>query len=167
MLSQQSGFFNISNTISLLQMQHSVFDFLGSSLVPELCSDISASSSCHRHFILILISAIRTFPDQFPRFVFLDQNLAAISAAFTIITLCIQLCIHNIIVNELHNGKHCRNIILHIRNFHVADCSTRRQFLEISLEFQFIECVDFFCHMHMVAVCNIVFICNSLNDAKT
>lgn len=47
----------------LLQMEDTLLDLLCSSLIPELCSDITAGTSCNRHFILIAVSAIRTLPD--------------------------------------------------------------------------------------------------------
>ena len=48
--------------IILLQMQYSVRYLLCPSLVPELCSYISAGSSCHIELTLICVSAFRTFP---------------------------------------------------------------------------------------------------------
>ena len=45
-------------------MENSFLDLLGSSLIPELRSDVSAGSSCNVHFVLVSIAAVRTFPDQ-------------------------------------------------------------------------------------------------------
>ena len=47
-------------------MQHPLLNFLGPSLIPELCADVTAGSSGNIHFILVLILAIGTFriPDS-------------------------------------------------------------------------------------------------------
>ncbi len=73
----------------------------------------------------LLRQTVRAFPDQLSILIFFNLDLSVISTAFTVVTLCIQLCIHNVIVNILHNRKYCRNIVLHIRYFDVTDCSTR------------------------------------------
>ena len=65
-------------------MQYPVLDLLGPSLVPELGSDITAGSSCHKHLILIVVAAVRALPDQLAGFVLLDQDLSVISAALAI-----------------------------------------------------------------------------------
>ena len=115
-------------------MKHSLFDFLRSSLIPELRADVTASTACHIHLILIMISAIWAFPNQFAIFLY-NLNFTGISAYLTEITLGIQLCIHDVIINVLHYGKYCIQVLLHIRYFHITDGSTRRQFLELSLKF--------------------------------
>ena len=42
-----------------LQMQHSVFDFLRPTLVPELGSDVAAGTSCYEQLILVAVAAVR------------------------------------------------------------------------------------------------------------
>ena len=56
-------------------MQHALFDFLGSALIPELGSDVAAGSSGHVHFILITVAAIRALPYKFSVF-FHNLNLS-------------------------------------------------------------------------------------------
>lgn len=46
-----------------LQMQYPVTDLLGTSLVPELGSNVTAGTACHRHLVLITVSAVRALPD--------------------------------------------------------------------------------------------------------
>ena len=58
----------VTNTIVILQMQNSLLDLLRSSLIPELRADVTASTACHIHLILIMISAIWAFPNQFAIF---------------------------------------------------------------------------------------------------
>ena len=85
-------------------MQHPVLDLLGPALVPELRTDITASPARYKHLVLIHIAAVRTFPLKLPGLVLLDQDLAVITAAFTVIALRIQLCVHDIVVNKLHDA---------------------------------------------------------------
>ena len=73
-------------------MKHSLFDFLRSSLIPELRADVTASTACHIHLILIMISAIWAFPNQFAIFLY-NLNFTGISAYLTEITFGIQFCI--------------------------------------------------------------------------
>ena len=102
-------------------MEHPVPDLLGPPLVPELSPDIAAGPSRHKHLILVSVPAVGAFPDQFSALVLFDQDLAVISAAFTEIALCIQLGIHNIVIDEFHDRQHRRNVVLHIGHFHIAD----------------------------------------------
>ena len=50
-------------------MQHPVFDFLGSSLVPELGSDIATSAAGNEQCVGVAITAIWAFPDKFSFFI--------------------------------------------------------------------------------------------------
>ena len=46
-----------------LQVQYSVFDFLGAALVPELGADVAAGSSGYAHLVLVTVSVGRAFSD--------------------------------------------------------------------------------------------------------
>ena len=83
-------------------MKHSLFDFLRSSLIPELRADVTASTACHIHLILITVAAVRTLPHKLAVIVN-DLDFSVITANLTVVALCIKLCIHNVIVNELDN----------------------------------------------------------------
>ena len=82
-------------------MQYPVFNLLGPSLIPELGSDISAGSSRYKELILIPVATVRALPYQLSGLVLDDLNLSVIAADFTEITLGIQLCIHDILINVL------------------------------------------------------------------
>ena len=86
-------------------MQYPVLDLLGTSLIPELCPDIPAGPACHEHLVLILITAIRAFPDQLPGLILPDNDLSVIAAAFTEIALRVQLRVHNILIDKLHHRQ--------------------------------------------------------------
>ena len=148
-------------------MKHSFLDFLCTSLIPELCAYISACSSRNIHLILISVAAVWTLPDKLAVLICHNLYLPCISAFLTIITLCVKLCIHYVFINVLHNRKHSRNIICHIRNLNIAYGSTRRKLLELGFKLKLIKCIYIFCHMNMITVCNIILICNTLYLSKT
>ena len=68
-------------------MQHSVFDFLRPTLVPELGSDVAAGTSCHEQLILVAVAAVRAFPDQLAGIVSDDLDLAVITAHLAVVAL--------------------------------------------------------------------------------
>ena len=151
----------------VLQVKDTVTDFLSSSLVPELCSDVSAGTAGNGHLILIVVSAVRALPDQLTGLILDDLDLAIVTTTLTVIALRVQLRIHDIVIDELHHGQNSRNVVLHVRNLNVADCATRGQLLELGLEFQLAECIDLLSHMNVVAVRDVVLVGNALDDAKT
>ena len=55
-------------------MQHSVFDLLGSSLVPVLGADVAAGSAGHIHLALVGVAAVGADPNELS-VVFLDLDL--------------------------------------------------------------------------------------------
>ena len=87
--------------VLILQMKYSFFDFLGTPLIPELCSDIAACSSCNIHLVLITVATVRAFPYKFSVIICYNLYLSVITAYLAIVALCIQLCVHDIVVNVL------------------------------------------------------------------
>ena len=148
-------------------MHHALFDLLRSALIPELGSDIAAGSSRDIHRILIAVSAVRAFPYELAVLVGHDLDLSVITAFLAVIALGIQLSVHDVVIDELHHIEYRRNIILHIRNFHIAYRATRGKRLELRLEFQLGKRVDLFLYVYMVAIGNVVFVRHVLDDAKT
>ena len=139
-------------------MQYSFLNFLSSALVPELCTDVAACSPCDIHCILVCIATVRALPDELMMFIFNNLNFSVIAAFLAIITLCIQLCIDDCLIDVLHQRKNSLNIILHVRNFNIADCSARRKLLEACFFCQLVKCIDFFRYMDMIAVCDVILI---------
>ena len=84
-------------------MKDSVLDLLGTSLIPKLCSYIAAGTAGNIKLILIFVAAVRAAPNELALF-FNDFDFAVISANLAIIALCVELGIHDMIVNILHNG---------------------------------------------------------------
>ena len=98
--------------------------------------------------------------------VLVDLNLPIISADFAVIALGVELRIHDVLIDELHNREHRRNVILQVRHLHIADCAARGELLELRLELQLAERVDLLPDIHMVAVGDVVVIRDILDDAK-
>ena len=147
-------------------MQHAVADFLRPSLVPELGSDIAAGTACNRHLVLVTVAAVRALPDQLTCLILDDFDLTVIAAALAVIALGIQLCIHDVLIDELHDRQDCRDILLHVRHFHIADRAARRQLLEIRLKFQLAEGIDLLTDVNMIAVGNVVLIGYARNNTE-
>ena len=84
-------------------MQYPFLNFLRSSLVPELCANVTAGASGNVHFVLIAIITFRTAPNKFAVFLF-NLNFAVVSANLTMVAFGVEFGIHNVIVNKLHNA---------------------------------------------------------------
>ena len=147
-------------------MQHPISDLLGTSLVPELGSDVAAGTACDKELVLVAVAAVRALPHQLASLILNNLDLAVIATLLTEITLGVQLRIHNIIVDKLHHRENCRNISLHIRHLDVADRTARGKLLELCLKFQLTERVNLLGYVYMVAVRDIVLIRNARNDTE-
>ena len=147
-------------------MQHPVFDFLGSSLVPELGSDIATSAAGNEQCVGVAITAIWAFPDKFSFFIGFYLNLAVVSAGLAEIAFRIEFRVHDIFVYMPHYRKYRRYVVLHIRHFHIADGTAGRQFLKFRFKCQFIKRVNWLGHVNMVTIGNIVFIRHAFDPSK-
>ena len=48
-----------------------------------------------------------------------DINFTVKAADVTIITFCVEFCVHNIIINKFHYGQNSFKVVLHIRDFNI------------------------------------------------
>ena len=110
---------------------------------------------------------MRTFPHELSFLVCHNLDLSIKSTLLTIITLRIQFCIHDILINKPDYLKHSRNIIFHIRYFHITDCSACWKSLELGFKLQFCKSVDLFSDKYMITVRNITLVRNSRNHSKS
>lgn len=93
------------------------------------------------HCVLVFVAAFRTTPDKFA--VFLDNfDFAVVSAFFAQVRFCVQFGIQNRVVDMLNYGEYCRDIVLHVRYFNIADCSAGGESLKFGFFCEFIKCVD-------------------------
>ena len=84
-------------------MKHSLFNLLGSSLIPELCADIAACTAGYTHLVLVAVATMWALPDKLASALFLyDFDFSVVATYLAIVALCIQLCVHDIVVNILH-----------------------------------------------------------------
>ena len=116
-----------------LQMQNSVFNFLGSSLIPILGADVAASTTGNIHLALVGVAALGADPNQLA-VVLTNLNFAVVATLLAEIGLGIQLRVHDVFVNELHQLQHRVDVLLHVGHFHIGNGATGRQLLELSLE---------------------------------
>ena len=148
-----------------LQVQHPVFDLLGAALVPELGTDVAAGTPGHVHFALIPIAALGADPNQLV-VIFLDLDLSIVAADLAVIGLGVQLGIHDVVVDELHDLQYRVNVVLHVGHFHIADGPAGGELLELRLKAQLGKGIDGLGHMDMVGVCNIALVRNAGDDAE-
>ena len=146
-------------------MQHSVLDLLGTALVPELGADVAAGPPGYVHLILVPVVAVGALPHQLA-VVLHDLDLAVKAADLTVIALGVQLGIHDVVVNELHQTEHCGEVVLHIGDLHIADGAAGGEGLELGLEGQLGEGVDLLGDMDVVGVGDIALVGDILNDAE-
>ena len=125
-------------------MEDSVFDFLCAALVPELGADVSACPSCHGHGVLVVVAAVRAFPDEFAVFIINNLDFSIVAALHAVVALGIQLRIHDVFIDVLHDGNDGGDVVLHIRHFDVGNRAARGEPLEIGFKFQLMESVDMF-----------------------
>ena len=122
-------------------MQHAVLDFGGAALVPELGTDVAAGAAGNVQLALVAVMAVRALPHQLA-VVLHDLDLAVIAAHLAVVALGVQLCVHDVIIDELHHFDDSFQVILHIGHFHIADGAARRQALELAFKLQLGERID-------------------------
>ena len=91
-------------------MQYPILYLLCSPLIPELLSDITAGSSCLGKLFLIRISAVWATPLELSVTVFDNLDLSVKAAGTAVIGLGIQLRIHDVLIDKLHEAQYRRNI---------------------------------------------------------
>ena len=146
-------------------MQHAVLDLLGAALVPELGADVAAGAAGNVELVLVAVMAVRAFPHQLA-VVLDDLDLAVVAAHLAVVALGVELGVHDVLVNELHDADDGREVILHVGHFDIADRAARGELLEVCLELELGESVDLLRHMHMVGVGDIVAVGHARDDAE-
>ena len=54
-----------------------------------------------------------------------DLDLAVVAAALTVVRLRVELGIHDVVVDELHDTEHRRDVVLHVRHLNIGDSAAR------------------------------------------
>ena len=147
-------------------MQHSVLDLGGSALVPELGADVAAGAAGDVQLVLVAIVALGAFPDQLAVLGH-DLDLAVVAADLAVVTLGVQLGVHDVLVDELHDLDNGLEVVLHVGHLHIADGTARGELLEVALELQFREGVDLLGHVDVVGVRDIIAVRDARHKPKT
>ena len=147
-------------------MQHSVIDLLSASLIPVLAADVSAGAANHIHGALVTVVAAGAFPYKLVIILY-DLYLTGEAALLAIVATGIHFGVHDVIVDVADHGDDRRNVMLHVRDLHIADGTAFGECLKVRFKFELGESVDLFCDTHMVAVGDIVLICYTGDDAET
>ena len=64
-------------------MQHPIADLLGTSLIPELSSDVAAGTACDKELVLVAVAAVRALPHQLASLILNNLDLAVIATLLT------------------------------------------------------------------------------------
>ncbi len=115
-------------------MHHPVANLLRSALIPELRADVTAGSPRDVHGGLVSVATVRTLPDELACVVARDANLTIVPAFLTVVTLGIELGVHDMFINVLDNGENRWNVLRQVRHFDVAYRAARGELLELRLE---------------------------------
>ena len=149
----------------LLQVQNTVLDLLGTALVPVLGADIATGTSCDVHLGLISIAALGAAPNQLA-VVVLDLNLTVKTTDLTVVGLGVQLSVHDVVVDVLHDLQNSIDILLHVGHFHIADGTAGGKLLELCLKGQLGESVNGCGNMDMVRVGDIALVGDAGNHTE-
>ena len=83
-------------------------------------ADITAGAAGHVHFALVPVAALGAGPDQLAVWILLDFDFPVIAADLAVVRLGVQLGVHDVVVNELHDLQHGVDVALHVGDFHIA-----------------------------------------------
>ena len=147
-------------------MQHSVINLLSAALIPILAADISAGAAYQIHGTLITVMAAGALPDELVIILY-DPYLTGEAALLAVIASGVHFRIHDVIIEITDHGDDGRDVVLHIRDLHIADCSTLGGHLKIRFKGQLGEGNDLFRDTNVIAVGDIVFIRYAGDDPET
>lgn len=123
-------------------MQNAISYFFGAALIPELRSNISAGTASNIQLGLIAVAALGALPNELA-IVFNNANFSVEAALLAVVAFRVELCVHDIFVDELKHTRYRLKIVLHVRNLNVGDGTTGRKLLEGTFELKFGKGVDF------------------------
>ena len=147
-------------------MQHALLDLLRAALVPELGADVAAGTAGDVELRLVGVAALRALPDELAALVLDDLDLAVEAAHLAVVALGVELGVHDVVVDELHDREDRRQVVLHVRHLDVGDRASGRELLELRLERELGERVDLLRHVDVVGVGDVVLVRDSLHDAE-
>ena len=95
-----------------------------------------------------------------------NLDLTVEAALLAVIALGVQLRVHDVVVNVLHDADDGLEVVLHVGHLDVGDGTARGQALELALELELVERVDLLGHMDVVAVGDVALVRHAGDDAE-
>ena len=86
--------------------------------------------------------------------------------SLAVVALGVQLGVHDVVVDELHDLQHGVEVLLHVRDLDIADRAAGRERLELRLERQLVKGVDLLRHVDVIGVGDIVLVRDARDDAE-
>ena len=146
-------------------MQHSILDLGSPALIPELGADVAAGAAGDIQLVLVAVVALRALPHQLAVLLY-DLDLAIVAADLAVVTLGVQLGVHDVLIDELHDLDDGLEVVLHVGHLHIADGAAGGEVLELRLELELGERVDLFRHVDVVGVRDIALVRHTLDHAE-
>ena len=93
-------------------MQYAGSDFLGLTYVPEVFAEVTAGTAGNVHLCVVLVTASGAFPLA----VLVNDYLTVKAALVAVVTLGVELCVLNVVIDELNDFRKSLEVMTHIRN---------------------------------------------------
>ena len=106
-----------------------------------ILSGFTAGSPSHVQLVLVTVPTLGAFPDQLAA-VLDNFDFAVETAHLAVVALGVQFGVHDVIIDELHQRQHSRDVALHVGNFHIADGAAGGEVLKFRLEAELLESVN-------------------------
>ena len=150
----------------LLQVQHPVLDLLGPALVPILGTDVAAGPAGHVHLGLVGVAAVGADPNELAILVVADLDLAVVAAALAVVRLGVQLRVHDVVVDELHQLQDRIDVLLHVGDLDVRNRAAGGKLLELRLKGQLGEGIDLLGDMDVVGIGDVALVRDAGDHAE-
>lgn len=127
-------------------------NFVCTTEISQICSDVSTGSSRDVELGVISAAAVRAVPFH----ALIKLHLAVVAAVLAVIGFGVQFRVHDVVVDELNNLKHRLYVAGEARRLYVADRASGRQSLEFRFLGDLVERGDLLEHRHMVGIRDVI-----------
>ena len=108
---------------------------------------------------------MRALPDQLA-VVLHDLDLAVVATHLAVVRLGVELGVHDVVVDELHDADDGLEVVLHVGDLDVGDGAAGGETLELALELELGEGVDLLAHVHVVGVRDVAMVGDALDHPE-
>ena len=147
-------------------MHYPVPDFFSAPDIPPLTTNVAARTTRNIHFRLVGVAAVGALPNQLAAIVVHNLDFLIPAAHLAVVGFRVQLRIHDVVVDVLQHRQYGGNVVREVCHFDVADCSARRELLELRLKSQLIKSIDMLCDVNVIGVGDVALIGDALNHTK-